>query len=53
MANVNSNELSFKYKAFGLNIHSKIQIPELTTSEFETADITINLEEVDINHRIF
>ncbi len=48
MANVNSNELSFKYKAFGLNIHSKIPIPELRTSEFEIADITINLGEVNI-----
>ena len=48
MENVNSNELSFKYKAFGLNIQSVIQIPELRTSEFDTADITINLKEVNI-----
>jgi hypothetical protein len=41
MANVNSNELSFKYKAFGLNIHSVIPLSKLRISKFETADMTI------------
>ena len=48
MENVNSNGLRFKYKAFGLNIHSVIRIPELRASEFETADITIDVAEVNI-----
>ena len=48
MANVNSNEFSFKYKAFGLNIHSIIPIPELRISKSKTADITIKLGEVNI-----
>ena len=39
MENVNSNRLSFKYKAFGLNIHSIIPIPELKISEFEKPQI--------------
>jgi len=48
MANVNSNELNFRYRAFGLNIHSIIPIPELRTFESEKPDITINLGEVNI-----
>jgi len=50
MENVNSNEFGFRYKAFGLNIHSIIPIPELGISKFETADITINVGEVNIPH---
>ena len=42
MASVNSNDLSFKYEAFGLKIHSEIQLPELRPLKSETADI-INL----------
>jgi len=48
MEKVNSNELSFKYNAFGLNIHSIIPIPELRTSKSEKADITIKLGKVNI-----
>jgi len=48
METVNSNELSFKYKAFGLKIYSLIPIPELRTSKFETADIIINLGKVNV-----
>jgi len=48
MGNVNSNELDFKYNAFGLNIHSLIQILELRISESEKLDITINLGDVNI-----
>jgi len=48
METVNSNELSFKYKAFGLKIYSLIPIPGLRTSKFETADIIINLGKVNV-----
>jgi len=48
MENVNSNEFGFRYKAFGLNIHSIIPIPELGISKFETADIIINVGEVNV-----
>jgi hypothetical protein len=48
MASVKSNDLSFKYEAFGLKIHSVIPLPELIPSESETADITIYLGEVDL-----
>ncbi|WP_048190978.1 hypothetical protein [Methanobacterium sp. SMA-27] len=48
MASVKSNDLSFKYEAFGLKIHSTISLPELTPSESENADITIYLGEVDL-----
>jgi len=48
MVSVNSNDLSFKYKAFGLNIHSTIQLPELRISESEKADIIIALGKVDL-----
>jgi hypothetical protein len=48
MASVKSNDLSFKYEAFGLKIHSEIPLPELIPSESETADITIYLGEVDL-----
>ena len=43
---VNSKDLSFKYEAFGLKIHSAIQLPELRESLSEKPDITICLEEV-------
>jgi len=48
MENVNSNEFGFRYKAFGLNIHSIIPLPELGISKFETADIIINVGEVNV-----
>jgi hypothetical protein len=48
MESVKPNDLSFKYEAFGLKIHSKILLPELRPLESETADITIYLGEVDL-----
>jgi hypothetical protein len=48
MASVKSNDLSFKYEAFGLKIHSAIPLQELRPSESETADIIIYLGEVDL-----
>jgi hypothetical protein len=48
MASVKSNDLSFKYEAFGLKIHSVIPLPELIPLKSETADITIHLGEVNI-----
>lgn len=48
MAIVNPNDLSFKYIAFGLKIHSEIPIPELISSKSETADIIIYLGEIDL-----
>ena len=48
MVTVNSNGLSFKYEAFGLKIHSEIELSELKPLESGNADITIYLGEVDI-----
>jgi hypothetical protein len=50
MEYVNLSDLSFKYEAFGLKIHSEIKLPELRQVESEIADITINLGEVNITN---
>jgi len=34
MASVNSSDLNFKYEAFGLKIHSEIELPELRPLKF-------------------
>jgi hypothetical protein len=48
MASVKSNDLNFKYEAFGLKIHSEIELPELRPFKSETWDITIYLGDVDL-----
>ncbi len=48
MVSVKSNDLSFKYGAFGLKIHSSIKLPELRPLKSESPDITIYLGEVDL-----
>lgn len=48
MESVNLHDLSFKYEAFGLKIHSEIELPELTPLNSEESDITIYLDKVNI-----
>ncbi|MGB9937088.1 MAG: hypothetical protein ACPK7O_05160 [Methanobacterium sp.] len=38
----------YKYKAFGMNIHSEIFFPELTVNESDVHDLTISLDKLDV-----
>ncbi|MBZ2166323.1 hypothetical protein [Methanobacterium spitsbergense] len=51
MKSLNSNDLIFKYEAFGLKIHSEIRLPELKPLKSEKSDINIYLGEVDLPTR--
>jgi hypothetical protein len=48
MGSGNSNDLIFKYEAFGLKIHSEIQLADLTPLKSETTDLSIYLDTVDL-----
>jgi len=48
MASVNSQDLIYKYEAFGLKIHSAVSLPELTLSNSEIPDVIIYLGEVNL-----
>lgn len=51
MANDNSKGLSYKYEAFGLTIHSEIELPELIHSNSEKVDIKIYLGIVEYDKK--
>ena len=45
--NMEYDNLSFKYEAFGLKIHSEIELPELRPFVSEIADVIIYLDDVN------
>ena len=49
MESVSSQNLSYQYKAFGLKIHSEIELPELMSFKSKKSDLNIYLGKVDLD----